>query len=429
MVIFIKQKPRPISTQSNFNLDLINIKNMTNPLDNFEIIEVKQGELEAGMILAENFFYKGSQTQREALKIGVELNNHSAGRLNNLANHREILREEGKSMGDSIKVFKKTNGTGNWIEALRNDMLIRETLTEGVVRRYREEGASVISDISDKTKPLIKEVLERQITLSNLITEKSKSHKVLEELLTSPQFKEDIEKKILEPLSRKPIIGTYLSYAPNTIEHSLDVTTLAVRLAFEVGLTIEDIYDIAIASTLHDIGIDYLLARFKGKENPSPEIMELHGIYFVEKILTLGEKKIPIDGLTDQQVKIMKHHHTRRDGLGSKEPSADKHGVVYIGKDITYNTDTPELLIKAAEWKKISQSKDPKSPSVQECPVIFNEIVYLAERWITGIERNETNRLEAARLLKSMEEESGLCARTQYIEPFLKILGKSYFNH
>ena len=94
--------------------------------------------------------------------------------------------------------------------------------------------------------------------------------------------------------------------------------------------------------------------------------MDLHGIYFVEKILTIGEKKTPIDGLTDEQTKIMKHHHTRRDGLGPKEPSTDKRGTVYIGKDITYKTVKPELLIKAAEWKIISGLKNLKSHKVQD---------------------------------------------------------------
>jgi len=399
---------------------------MPNPLDNFEIVEVEQGKLEPKMILAENFYFKYGE---KALRVGTELNLQSAFRLNSLTDHQEISRMEGKDKGDPIKVFKRINGAEKgWIESMRSNLLVRETILEEIIKRYREEGITVIREVSEITKPLIKEVLAGQINSRDMILKRTEKHKLLEDLLGSAQFKNRIEEFILKPLSQKPIIGTYLSYAPDTANHCLDINTLTIRLAFELGLPEERIYDLSIAAILHDIGLDYLKQAFKEKEKQE-QMYIYHSIHFVERILSIGEEKTPIDGLTSEQIQIMKHHHTRRDGLGPKEPTKDKRGIVYIGKDISYKLDTPELLMKSSQWKSQEHSKNIKLPYIMECPVDHNEILYLAEEWITGIERSEANKLEAAGLLKSIEEESGICARKNYVEPLLKIIEKSYFNH
>ena len=171
---------------------------MPNPLDNFEIVEVEQGKLEPKMILAENFYFKYGE---KALRVGTELNLQSAFRLNSLTDHQEISRMEGKDKGDPIKVFKRINGAEKgWIESMRSNLLVRETILEEIIKRYREEGITVIREVSEITKPLIKEVLAGQINSRDMILKRTEKHKLLEDLLGSAQFKNRIEEFILKPL-------------------------------------------------------------------------------------------------------------------------------------------------------------------------------------------------------------------------------------
>ena len=404
---------------------------MSNIIDELEIREVNQGLVREGMILAESFTCGYAAQQRKdvfSLRFGAPLDAASTELLNNLKDHPETRRKRDVKKEDGLdtapfQIFRITSGTQrDWIESFAQDLLVRERTTEKL-KQYRDQGSNLtITNLSKSVKKLLSEIINTELNIKDTVLTKTRHHHALEDLLRSPDFRKNIEEGIINPISSRPIIGIFLSYDPGEMEHSLDVTTLAVRITYEVVIPIETISSLAVSSLMHDIGRVYLLEAFRNqrKKITSPQLMAIHGIYFVEKVLTTGEEKTPIDGLNQEQIEIMKHHHTRRDGSGPKEPSKDKRGIIYIGKDVRYETDTPELLIKTAGWK--NKSEKSKEPQVRECPVSENEFLYLAERWVTYIERKETSKLEAAKLLKDIKAESGLCARTDYVDAFIKTM-------
>ena len=291
---------------------------MSNIIDELEIREVNQGQVREGMILAESFTYGYAAQQRKdvfSLRFGAPLDAASTELLNNLKDHpetrrkRDVKKEDGLDTAP-VQIFRITSGTQrDWIESFAQDLLVRERTTEEL-KQYRDQGSNLaITSLSKSVKKLLAEIINTELNIKDTVLAKTRHHHALEDLLRSPDFRKNIEEGIVNPISSRPIIGTFLSYAPDEMEHSLDVTTLAVRIAYEVEIPIETITSLAVSSMMHDIGRVYLLEAFKNqrKKITSPELMAIHGIYFVEKVLTTGEEKTPIDGLNQEQIEIVNH--------------------------------------------------------------------------------------------------------------------------
>jgi HD-GYP domain-containing protein (c-di-GMP phosphodiesterase class II) len=97
-------------------------------------------------------------------------------------------------------------------------------------------------------------------------------------------------------------------------EHSIQVSTLATLIALKMGLSTKDVYDISVASIIHDLGLRYLKVKYENQDiNLLPpkdrEEYRKHTIY--------GYTAVKDETwLSDTAKEIVLNHHERKDGSG-----------------------------------------------------------------------------------------------------------------
>lgn len=97
-------------------------------------------------------------------------------------------------------------------------------------------------------------------------------------------------------------------------EHSLQVSTIATLIALKLGLTKKQVYDISVASLIHDLGLRYLVVRYENQDiNLLPakdqEEYKKHPIYAYTAVKNET-------WLSDNAKEIILNHHERKDKTG-----------------------------------------------------------------------------------------------------------------
>ena len=157
-------------------------------------------------------------------------------------------------------------------------------------------------DVEEQVKNKIKDILEMHIyqrtegleqiseTAQNIITD------ILEE--------DEVVEKVYDVKERSADI----------YEHSLQVCTIATLIALKLGLTKKQVYDISVASLIHDLGLRYLVVRYEDRDInllPAKEQEEYkkHPIYAYTAIKNET-------WLSDNAKEIVLNHHERKDKTG-----------------------------------------------------------------------------------------------------------------
>ena len=157
-------------------------------------------------------------------------------------------------------------------------------------------------DVEEQVKNKIKDILELHVyqqteglqkiaeTAQNIITD------ILEE--------EEVVEKVYDVRERSADI----------YEHSLQVCTIATLIALKLGLTEKQVYDISVASLIHDLGLRYLVVRYEDQDiNLLPakdqEEYKKHPIYAYTAVKNES-------WLSDNAKEIVLNHHERKDKSG-----------------------------------------------------------------------------------------------------------------
>lgn len=157
-------------------------------------------------------------------------------------------------------------------------------------------------DVEEQVKNKIKDILELHVyqqteglgqiadTAQNIITD------ILEE--------EEVVEKVYDVKERSADI----------YEHSLQVCTIATLISLKLGLTKKQVYDISVASLIHDLGLRYLVVRYEDQDiNLLPakdqEEYKKHPIYAYTAIKNET-------WLSDNAKEIVLNHHERKDKTG-----------------------------------------------------------------------------------------------------------------
>ncbi len=157
-------------------------------------------------------------------------------------------------------------------------------------------------DVEEQVKNKIKDILELHVyqqteglqkiaeTAQNIITD------ILEE--------EEVVEKVYDVRERSADI----------YEHSLQVCTIATLIALKLGLTEKQVYDISVASLIHDLGLRYLVVRYEDQDiNLLPakdqEEYKKHPIYAFTAVKNES-------WLSDNAKEIVLNHHERKDKSG-----------------------------------------------------------------------------------------------------------------
>lgn len=158
------------------------------------------------------------------------------------------------------------------------------------------------NDIEEKVKERVKTILEQHVYQIN---------NQLEDVLAEAEI---VINDVLENEKVVEKIYDIHERSADLYEHSVNVCALATLTGIKYGLEKEDIYDIAVASLLHDLGLRYIATDYENMD-----IQEL--------ALTEQEefKKHPVygytvlkseDWLSNQVKEIVLNHHEKKDGTG-----------------------------------------------------------------------------------------------------------------
>ncbi len=156
----------------------------------------------------------------------------------------------------------------------------------------------VEKQVSDKVKDILElHVYQRTETLKQIAeTAKNIISDILEE--------DEVVEKVYDVKERSADI----------YEHSVQVCTIATLIALKLGLSEREVYDIGVASLMHDLGLRYLVVRYEDQDInllPTKDQQEYkkHSIYGYTAIK--GE-----DWLSENAKNIVLNHHERKDGTG-----------------------------------------------------------------------------------------------------------------
>lgn len=190
---------------------------------------------------------------------------------------------------------------------LKNEFI--EKLEElGIDEVYLKENGDVEemhvlhNEIEEKVKQRIKVILEQHVYRIN---------SQLEEVLSEA---ETIINNVLE--NEKTVEKIYDMQERNAdlYEHSVNVCALATLTAIKAGLKREDIYDIAVASLLHDLGLRYIATNY---ENVDLQEMALTEQEEFRKHTIYGYTVLKNEEwLSDRVKEIVLNHHEHMDGTG-----------------------------------------------------------------------------------------------------------------
>ena len=130
-----------------------------------------------------------------------------------------------------------------------------------------------------------------------------------------------------------------------TSQHSAQVTVLAEKIAGTLALPPQELYNIAVAALLHDIGKIGMPDRLLYKSGPLTEeewkMMKRHP--------DVGAAIIGDIPLLEPVAKIVRHHHERWDGKGY--PAGLAGGDIPLGARIVAVADTFQAMVSDRPYR------------------------------------------------------------------------------
>lgn len=157
-------------------------------------------------------------------------------------------------------------------------------------------------DVEVQIKDKIKDILELHV------------YQTTENLKEIAETAQNIISDILEEDMVVERVYDVKERSADIYEHSLQVCTIATLVALKLGFSDEDVYDISVASLLHDLGLRYLVVRYENQDinllpTKDQEEYKKHSIY--------GYTAIKNDNWLSETAKdIVLNHHEHIDGSG-----------------------------------------------------------------------------------------------------------------
>ncbi|MDE6984884.1 MAG: HD domain-containing protein, partial [Lachnospiraceae bacterium] len=157
-------------------------------------------------------------------------------------------------------------------------------------------------DVEEQVKNKIKDILELHVYQQTEGLEKIAD--TAQNIITDILEEEEVVEKVYDVKERSADI----------YEHSLQVCTIATLISLKLGLTKKQVYDISVASLIHDLGLRYLVVRYENQDInflPAKEQEEYkkHPIYAYTAIKNET-------WLSDVAKEIVMNHHERKDKSG-----------------------------------------------------------------------------------------------------------------
>lgn len=157
-------------------------------------------------------------------------------------------------------------------------------------------------DVEEQVKGKIKDILEMHIYQQTEGLEKIAG--AAQGIITDILEEDEVVEKVYDVKERSADI----------YEHSLQVCTIATLISLKLGLTKKQVYDISVASLIHDLGLRYLVVRYEDQDiNLLPprdqEEYKKHPIYAYTAIKNEA-------WISDHAKEIIMNHHERKDKSG-----------------------------------------------------------------------------------------------------------------
>lgn len=157
-------------------------------------------------------------------------------------------------------------------------------------------------DVEEQVKNKIKDILEMHVYQQTEGLEKIAE--TAQNIITDILEEDEVVEKVYDVKERSADI----------YEHSLQVCTIATLISLKLGLTKKQVYDISVASLIHDLGLRYLVVRYEDQDInllPAKEQEEYkkHPIYAYTAIKNET-------WLSDNAKEIVLNHHERKDKTG-----------------------------------------------------------------------------------------------------------------
>lgn len=157
-------------------------------------------------------------------------------------------------------------------------------------------------EVEEQVKNKIKDILELHI------------YQQTEGLQQIAETAQNIMSDILEEDEVVEKVYDVRERSADIYEHSLQVCTIATLIGLKLGLTNKQVYDISVASLIHDLGLRYLVVRYEDQDiNLLPakdqEEYKKHPIYAYTAIKNET-------WLSENAKEIVLNHHERKDKSG-----------------------------------------------------------------------------------------------------------------
>jgi hypothetical protein len=375
-------------------------------------IETLGTRLASGEVLvyAEGIGY----TNQEALLCGVgsDVDGASLERLANPETYNLDWR-----FNRSLKVWKfrnqreKADFFGKFGQAVQTLEII-----EPLAQSYRQGAIKEIRKLNQQVRAVVRSINFEEKTLA----QKSEEQKKLERVLISDEFNTTVYQNIIRPtFSDNPIILLYFSSNKNEFEHAFQVTTWANAIAYRAGERDENMLrELTVASLLSGVS-DYGAELLKLDKEGEP--YRYRDFLIPLKLFKVGkdDEEFNIDGITNQEIEIMSHRHSRRDG---REAELAGNRYVYLPTNINRSQDASGLLHKEAEYLEMQEQGNLTIRNI-ESPLYG--ALYLAEKFVSSVERHGSS-LNALAETRTIKRERGFCADPHFVDAFLELVEEKY---
>jgi len=157
-------------------------------------------------------------------------------------------------------------------------------------------------DVEEQVKNKIKDILELHVYQQTEGLEKIAD--TAQNIITDILEEDEVVEKVYDVKERSADI----------YEHSLQVCTISTLISLKLGLTKKQVYDISVASLIHDLGLRYLVVRYEDQDiNLLPakdqEEYKKHSIYAYTAVKNET-------WLSDNAKEIVLNHHEKKDKSG-----------------------------------------------------------------------------------------------------------------
>lgn len=157
-------------------------------------------------------------------------------------------------------------------------------------------------DVEEQVKNKIKDILELHVYQQTEGLEKIAD--TAQNIITDILEEDEVVEKVYDVKERSADI----------YEHSLQVCTISTLISLKLGLTKKQVYDISVASLIHDLGLRYLVVRYEDQDiNLLPakdqEEYKKHPIYAYTAVKNET-------WLSDNAKEIVLNHHEKKDKSG-----------------------------------------------------------------------------------------------------------------